>query len=36
MPERELSVHCFSLPGCTPADTLNILQYIVDTRFGYI
>lgn len=32
MPERELSVHCFSLPGCTPADTLNILQYIVDTR----
>lgn len=32
MPERDLAVHCFSLPGCTPADTLNILMYIVDTR----
>lgn len=32
MPERELTVHCFSLPGCTPADTLNILQFIVDTQ----
>ena len=32
MPERDLAVHCFSLPGCTPADTFNILQFIVDTQ----
>lgn len=32
LPERELTVHCFSLPGCTPADTLNILRYIIDIR----
>jgi lysophospholipase L1-like esterase len=31
-PDQELAVHTFSLPGCTPADTLNILQFIIDTR----
>lgn len=32
IPDQNLTVHCFSLPGCTPADTLNILQFIVDTK----
>ncbi|MGE5543553.1 MAG: D-alanyl-lipoteichoic acid biosynthesis protein DltD [Bacillota bacterium] len=32
MSDRDLAVYCFSLPGCTPADTLNILQFIIDTR----
>lgn len=32
LPGQDLAVHTFSLPGCTPADTLNILQFIVDTQ----
>ncbi len=31
-PDQNLAVHTFSLPGCTPADTLHILQFIIDTR----
>ena len=32
LPHRDIQVFNFSLPGCTPADTLNILQFIVDTK----
>lgn len=32
MPAREIKVYAFSLPGCTPADTYNILNYISDSK----
>jgi lysophospholipase L1-like esterase len=32
LPDKQVKVYNFSLPGCTPADTYNILRFIADTR----
>ncbi|NLV17484.1 MAG: hypothetical protein GXY50_09810 [Syntrophomonadaceae bacterium] len=31
-PEKDIKVFNFSLPGCTPADTYNILSFIADIK----
>lgn len=32
MPGKEIKVYNFSLPGCTPEDTYNIVSFIADAR----
>lgn len=32
IPDQDINVYCFSLPGCTPTDTVNILQFMVEAE----
>lgn len=32
IPDQRVEVYNFSLPGCTPQDTLNILKFILDSK----